>query len=530
MRFKRLSALVTMLAFAAALLAGCGGSSHGSASGGSSLSNSGGTPQRGGNLVVDIVKSPDDFDIDTTADNESIWGLDDMAEGLFSNAPNGHSVVPWLATGYTVSPDKLTYTFQLRHGVKFSNGQPMTSKDVVFSITQAASAADGANNYVDTEIKKVVADGPNAVKIVLNFPWAPLLADLAMYANDIFPDHFMGQSAQQFFQHPVGTGPFKMSQWVKGQYVRLTRNPYYWQHGKPYLNSITLQAVTDSNTRVIQLRGGQAQVIEQAPFALMPSLQSAGFKLGLFPSSRIDYLTMNELFKPFKDPHVRLAVAEALNRPAIMKSVFFGHGQVANSPYMPIVSYYSPVGLPAHNLAAAKAELAKSAYPRGGFTVDFLAAGGDPVQAPVAQIVASELAPLGIKVKIHQLDTAEVQDQEHAFHYGMRETLWTNDIIDPDEYTSFVICGSASACGGVYANYTHFDDPRIDKLTLQGEKTLGSSARAAIYLQIQRLAARELPEIWLGYSPFAYVFSPKVHDYLVYTQGNTHFENTWLSK
>ena len=184
--------------------------------------------------------------------------------------------------------------------------------------------------------------GAYAVKITTKQPWAPLLADLALFANAIFPDHYLGQSRAQFFQHPVGTGPFEFDQWVKGQYLRLKRNPHYWQAGKPYLDTITYQAVSDANTRVVQLRGGQAQIIEQAPFALLSSLQSSGYQLGLFPSTRIDYVTMNELFKPFKDPHVRMAIPRRSNRPAIMKSVFFGHGQVANSPLMPNVDYYSP--------------------------------------------------------------------------------------------------------------------------------------------------------------------------------------------
>jgi Bacterial extracellular solute-binding proteins, family 5 Middle len=326
------------------------------------------------------------------------------------------------------------------------------------------------------------ADGPYEVRITTKTRWAPLLADLALFANAVFPEHYLGPSRAQFFQHPIGTGPFAFDRWVKGQYLRLTRNRYTWQAGKPYLNSITYQAVSDANTRVVQLRGGQAQIIEQAPFPLLSSLQSQGFKLGLFPSTRIDYLTMNEQCKPFKDPHVRLAIAEGLDRPAIMKSVFFGHGEVANSPRMLNVTYYSPVGLPAYDLAAARQQMAESRYPHGGLTVDFIAGAGDPVQTPVSQIVAAELKPLGITVKIRQLDPSEVTAQEQSFHFGMRETYWTMDIIDPDEYVSFVLCGS---CGS-FANWTHFDDPTINTLTGKAEGTFSSSQRAAIYAQIQK--------------------------------------------
>jgi peptide/nickel transport system substrate-binding protein len=516
---------VLMLACATLLLAGHGGSSSASAA-----ATVGGGPAHGGALTVDIPTAPIDLDVDTSSDNESIWALEDMAEGLFRNAANGRSVVPWLATSYKLSPDKLTWTFQLRRGVRFSDGRPMTSKDVVWSLTQAASPKDSGNSYIDAAIKSVAADGPYAVTIRTKVRWAPLPADLAMYVNDIFPARLLGQGRAQFFAHPIGTGPFEMSRWVKGRQMTLVRNPNYWQTGKPYLGSLTLRAVPAASTRIANIRRGRAQIIEEAPFARLRSLRRAGLRLGLFPSSRIDYVTMNEQFRPFKDVHVRLAVAKALNRQAIMKKIFFGHAQLANSPFMPGLKYYRAVGLPARRVAAARAELAKSHYPRGGFTVDFIAARGDPIQVPAAHMVAEELAPLRIKVRIRLLSPSRVEAEEHAFNYGMRETYWTNDIVDPDEYTAFTLCGSASKCGGVYANFTHFDDPRIDKLTVAGETILGSEKRAQIYGRIQQLAAHQIPMVWLGYSPFSYVYSPSVRGYHVSTQGNTHFENVWLSR
>jgi peptide/nickel transport system substrate-binding protein len=517
-------AIATAIAALGVALTACGGSSS-SGSASNAASTTTGAPVRGGNLVIDTATPAQDFDVNTTSDNESIWPLDEIAEELYVNGRDGKSLVPWLATGYSLSPDKLTWTFQLRHGVRFSTGQPMTSKDVVWSITQSLNPKS-TWSFIDSPIKSVTADGPSAVKITTKQPWAPLLADLALFANAIFPDHYMGETRAEFFNHPVGTGPFEFSQWVKGQYLKLTRNPYYWQAGKPYLDSVTYQAVSDATTRTVQLRGGQAQIIEQAPFALLTSLKSSGFQLGLFPSTRIDYITMNEQFAPFKDPKVRLAVAQAINRSAIMQSVFFGHGQVANSPLMPNVTFYSPQGLPSYDPAAAKQDLTASSYPHGGFTIDFIAGAGDPVQTPVSQIVAQELEPLGIKVKIRQLDPSQVTAQEQSFHFGMRETYWTMDIIDPDEYVSFVLCGS---CGS-FANWTHFDDPQIDKLTAQAEKTFSDSARAAIYAQIQKLAGETNPMVWLGYSPYSYVYSSKVHGYYVYPEGNTHFEDVWLSK
>jgi peptide/nickel transport system substrate-binding protein len=514
----RRTAAAAGLAVLMMLAVGCG---SGVAPGSSA---SAGGPRRGGNLVIDIATPQQDFDVNTTSDNESIWTLDQIAQTLFINSPTGRSVQPELATSYTLSPDRLSWTFQLRHGVRFSTGKPMTSKDVVFSLQQALNPKS-IWNFIDAPIKSVRADGPYAVTITTKTPWSPLLADLALFANAIFPANWGGETRAQFFQHPVGTGPFKMASWIKGQSITLVRNPYYWQKGKPYLNSVTYNAVSDANTRVTQLRAGQADVIEQAPYAVLKSLATSGYRLGLFPSTRIDYVTMNELFKPFRDPHVRLAISYALDTSAIMRAVFFGYGRAADSPLMPTVSYYSPVGLHTSNLALARRELAASHYPHGGFTIDFIVGSGDPVQVPVAQIVQNDLKPLNIHVKIRLLDPSQVTAQEQSFHFGMRETYWTMDIVDPDEYISFVLCGTC----GAYANWTHFDDPQIDRLTRQAESTFNAATERSLYTTIQKLAAADAPIVWLGYSPYDYVYSGKVHGFRVYPEGNAHLENVWLS-
>jgi peptide/nickel transport system substrate-binding protein len=516
--------LAVPAALAALLLAaGCAGTAGSPASSGPSAG--GGTPVRGGNLVIDIATPQQDFNVTTTSDNESIWTYDQVAQTLYLNGQDGKSLTPGLATSYSLSPSRLQWTFRLRHGVRFSTGAPMTSKDVVFSIGQALSPKS-IWNFIDAPIKSVRAAGPYTVVITTKTPWAPLRADLALFANAIVPDNFGGQTSAQFYQHPVGTGPFKIASWVRGRSLKLVRNPYYWQRGRPYLSSVTYDAVTDASTRVVQLKGSQAQIIEAAPFAQLAALKAAGFELGLFPSTRIDYVTMNELDRPFKDPRVRRAISDALNTRAIMQAVFFGHGQAADSPLMPTVSYYSPVGLHAGDLALAKKELAGSSYPHGGFSIDFIAGAGDPVQTTVAQVVQAELKPLHIQVKIRELDPAQVTTQEQSFHFGMRETYWTMDIIDPDEYVSFVLDGQA----GSYANFTHFNDPAINALTSQAETTFSTGTRQALYTKIQRLAAAQAPIAWLGYSPYDYVYSAAVHGFRVYPEGNAHLENVWLSR
>jgi len=525
----RLSGVLGILLLAA--LAACGNS----AAAGSSSAGSSGTPQKGGNLVVDTLTPVSDFDVWETSDNESIWAYDQIGQTLFENGSDGKSVTPLLATSYSLSADQLTWTFQLRQGVRFSNGTPMTSADVVFSIEQEANQTNDTGwGYLDAAIKSVTATGPSTVQITTTTPWAPLLADLAFFGNAIVPNNYGGETHAQFYQNPIGTGPFMISQWVKGQYLKLVRNPNYWQAGKPYLDSVTFQAVADDNTRVLQLRGAQAQIIEDVPFGSIASVRSAGYDVGLFPSTRIDYVTMNEYNSGgadtnqwFTDPHVRAAISYAIDTQAIAQAVFFGYGQPANSPLMPSVEYYAPGQVDCCDLTKARQQLAESTYPNGGFSIDFITTEQDQVQYKIAQIVKADLAPLNITVNLRLLDPSTVTAQEQSFHFGMRETYWTMDIIDPDEYLSFVLDGSPA--GGAYANFTHFDDPTLDSLIAEAETTFNSTSRAALYAAIQQRAAADAPIIWIGYSPYRYGYSSKVHGYSVYPEGNTHFEDVWLS-
>src|SRR5438132_289397 len=190
----------------------------------------------------------------------------------------------------------------------------------------------------------------------------------------------------------LGTGPFMRDKRVVGQSVTFKRNPNYWQKGKPYLDSVTWACVTNENTRELQLRGGQIQVDEFPPFNSISKLQhTQGVRMSLFPSTRTDYLDMNEQYAPLADRHVRRAISYAIDRKAIIKSVLFGHGTPANSFLPPQVPFYdskSP-GLQ-YDMAKAKAELAKSKYPKG-FKVSLLVGAGAQVESAMGQILQSSL-------------------------------------------------------------------------------------------------------------------------------------------
>ena len=371
MRHRTTTALALLTVSSLSVLAGCGSGSSTTSSGAS------GAPVRGGNLVIARTADSQSMNNTTVFDNESIWVFEQLFQPLYTVSNNGKSVIPMLATGYTVSANKEAYTFTLRKGVKFSTGKLMTSADVKFSIDQARAAAQGWG-YIDTAIKSVDAPTPSTVVINLKFPWAPLLADLSLFANDIVPAHYGGQTEAQFYTHPVGTGPFKWDYWHKGSALKLVRNTNYWQPGKPYLNSVTWTDTPNDNTRELQIKGGQSQVDEFPAWSTVSSLKStSSVTMDLFNSTRTDYILFNEKRKPFQDVHVRRAISLAIDRKALVKAVLFGNGTPANSFMPPQVPFYQKAtpGLQ-DNLTQAKAEMAKSSVPKG-FSTTLLVPSGN---------------------------------------------------------------------------------------------------------------------------------------------------------
>jgi peptide/nickel transport system substrate-binding protein len=480
-------------------------------------------PVRGGHLVFARIADIETLDPTVAVDNPSIWADEQIFQTLYAVAANGQGTVPGLATGYTVSANKLTWTFTLRKGVEFSTGQPLTAADVAFSINRARVSKQGLG-YIDGNIASVSAGSSNTVVVKTVRPWAPLLADLALYVNGVIPNNFGGKTATAFFQHPIGTGPFEFGSWVRGQSLTLVRNPHYWQPGLPYLDSVEFTVVPNANSRLLTLEGNQAQIVDAPPAPAVATLSaSSSLEAGIFPSTLIVVLLPNERYKPMADVHVREAIAYAIDQSAIVKAVLLGRGSRANSILPSGVPYYNPSnpGIN-YNLSRARAELAQSHYPHG-FKLAFLT---DSDYSEVAEVIQQELAPLGIKVSITTVPSSDLFTEQQAFNYQLSIDDWTMDISDPSEYATYALDGT----GGSYSFFTNYNNAEMSKLVEQAATTLNTTQRAKLYNQIQTFADQQLPQIPLYYAPLIYGVSKKVHDFTVTPLGNYPLQNVWLSK
>jgi peptide/nickel transport system substrate-binding protein len=513
LRFTGIAAVATVA------LAACGG-------GASSSSGSGGAPVAGGTLT--IARSQDIISMDktTTFDNNSIYVMEQIMEPLFTVSKDGSKVEPWLATGYDISADKLTYTIHLRKGVTFSDGKPLTAADVKFSIDEDTKTGTDGWGYINSAIDTVTATDDSTVTIKLKYAWAPLLADLSLFSNGIIPNNYGGKSKDAFYAAPVGTGPFVWGSWTKGQSVKVTANKKYWGH-KPHLDAVTWTVVADANTRKLQLQGGQIDIDDTPDWSSFSSLKgTAGINAQTFPSTYEEYVTFNEQHKPFQDVHVRRAIASAIDRSAIIKTVLFGNGTVADSLLSPGTPFYDKNnGAPGFDLATAKQEMAQSSVPNG-FSTTILISSGNPDQASIAQILQSELKAIGIDLKITQLDPTAQKQARLKSQFDMVAQAWTMDIPDPDEWTSFAVDPN----GGSHSSFSYYNNPQVIDLNKQAEKETDDSKRQQLYSQLQKQVSTDSPFAYLYYAPYVFAMKNSVKGFYSTPLGNYHLEDVYKTK
>ena len=367
------------------------------------------------------------------------------------------------------------------------------------------------------------------VVVKTKYKWAPLIADIALFSNAIVPKGYDGKTKKAFYDAPVGTGPFKWDHWTKGKEVKFDKFDKYWQKGKPYLDSVTWTYVGDDNTRLLQLKGNQAQIDEFPGWAQVEPLKStAGITMTLFPSTRTDYVLFNEHFKPFQDVHVRRAISYLIDRKALVKAILFGNGTPANSFLPPNVPYYDPKspGIQ-YNIAKAKAEMAKSSVPKG-FTTTFeavarLARPGHHRAGPAGRGQAARHQDQhhqeGRERLERRLEQRDVPRHEQlVLDDGHRRPGRARLVLDRPVAGRALVPDLLQQPGG----------DRRDARRPRASSTRRSARRST--RRCRRSPPRTRSWRFLYYSPFRYAYSNKVQGFQVYPTGNYHLEDVWMQK
>jgi peptide/nickel transport system substrate-binding protein len=500
---------------------------------------------RGGQMT--FGRSADSLFLDPVLNdaNVDIWILTNLYDTLLQPSDDGKSVRPGLATGYTVSADGKSMKLTLRPGIKFADGSSITAADVKFSLDRARNPDNGAWVGLIGSIASVSASG-NTVTLTLKNPDPSLPAALATFNTAIMSQKLFnaapgakdGDKAKAFAEKPIGSGPFVLSEWKRGSYMVLKRNPYYWKKGEdgkalPYLDTLRFEVIPDDNTRILKLQAGEIQGAEFIPFSRVAELKgNAKLNMQLFPSTKVNDIIMNNRPKlkdgsanPLSDVRVRQALNYAVNRDALIQLVTFGTGK----PMKSFMSSSTPLfdttqkGY-SYDPAKAKSLLAAAGF-GNGVDVTALSTSGSADDQALLTAIQQMWGAVGVRLKIEQLDNATKTARYRANDFQMRTGAWTDDIADPSEITGYY-----AVYGDTEAAHTGFKNDTIEKLFVQSQQEPSRVKRASLYRQIQTLYTNASPTIYLFETPYPVALTKNVKGFIQIPLGNNIFERTSIEK
>jgi peptide/nickel transport system substrate-binding protein len=456
----------------------------------------------------------DDLDPQVNSANETIWLVQSIYSRLVQASEDGTEIEPDLAESWDISPDGLTYTFHLRDA-QFADGTPVTADDVVWSIERANAYEGGWGFLLEKPVKSITATDPKTVTFSLNLPHAPLLADLALYAYGILPKAAV-ESNPDFFNKPYGAGPFMVESMDPTTEVDMVVNPH-WYGAKPNISNVKIKIITDDNARVLALQAGDVDVIENPPGNAMSQIDSdPNLQATPFPSTRVDFMFMNNTDPILSDMRVRQAIQSAIDFDQ-MNQVAYQGTAVPGSSFMPyqMMFWNASLGTPKRDLDKAKQLLSDAGHPGGGFSLSYVTVAGDAAGNAQALTVQQNLKDIGITVNIEAGDQTVTYGRENQMDYQLGQRYWTNDIIDPDQVTTFAVDVTASG-----SFHSQWDNAEAAKLVNDARSETDSAQRQKAYERIQEIVYNEVPYIPLAYPPFRYAQGKWVDGFRVSPLGN----------
>ena len=416
-------------------------------------------------------------------------------EGLVRLGPGG-SVRPWLASGWSVSPDGLTYSFRLRPGVRFHDGAPLDAAAVRFSLDRAR-AADSTNSQKPRfqVIDSVATPDPLTVVVRLKRRSSTFLQVLGWGDAAILSPSSAGADAV----HPVGTGPFRFVGWRRGEAVTLARDPHYWGGGA-HVQRLEFRFLADPTAAEAALKAGDVDAFPgfPAPEAMAGLARDPHFTVRIGTSEGETLLAVNERSGPLADIRVRRALAYAIDRRAVIQGAMFGYGQPIGSHYPPQdPGYVDLTGLYPHDPARARALLAEAGYPHGlALTLKL----PPPSYARRSgEIIAANLAQAGVRVRLEDVEWAQ----------------WLADVFGRHDFQLTIVSHVEPLDYDIYGRddyYFGYASPEAKALLALIEQSPDAAERLRALQDLQRLIARDAVNVFLFEMPVLGVWTSRLHD------------------
>src|SRR5215475_5174252 len=501
-------------------------------------------PRRGGILQVALAGDPPSLDMHQEQTFMVAQPMGPIYNNLIVFDPHNYpKIIGDLAKSWTVSDDYLTYTFTLHAGVKFHDGSELTSADVKASWDRMVFPPEGVvsprrGNY--PMIKSIEAPDPSTVVFHLHYPSPSFLTNMAHPANFIYAKKYLDQDQNWYKKNTMGSGPFKLKQYVHGSSFEMERNPKYWKPGLPYLDGIKYYIIADDGARAKAIRAGRVDVeLRFLPPGEVDAIKAQmGDKVVVAAIQNIVNfgVTINVDKKPFDDERVRKALSLALDRYDMVKTLapitnldtigglMHPDSQWALSPEelqeMPGFGKDHEA-----NLQEAKRLLAEAGYPNGFKTV----LTNRNVKLPyidLAVYVISEWKKIGVE--------AEHKVEESATYSKTRVTRDFELVIDP--YGSATVGDPDEMLDkfttGASENWGRFSDPVVDKLFEQQSREMDPQKRIELVKQIDKRVLEKVWRIHGLWNTRLEVRSAKIRNYTPQPSHwmNRRFEDVWLAE
>jgi len=473
-------------------------------------------------LVMIIESSPTNLDprvgIDGSSERIDSLIFDDLLE-----RDEHLSVTPALAESWEI-PDPRTYVFHLHHGVKFHNGQPLTSRDVKWTIDslltgKIRSTKAASYDFVDS----IEARDEYTVVFHLKKPFATLLWRLSDGAMGIVPYGSLGEMSD----HPVGSGPFRFVRAEPDKEVVLERNHEYWGL-TPRLDHIRMMVVPDTITRALELRKGSADIAINAltPDMVVTLEREPGLEVLRAPGTMLQYMNFNLRDPLLRDVRVRQALAYAIDRGPMLEFLWRGFAQPAAS-ILPAQSWAYDGDVPRyeHDPERARQMLDAAGYPaRNGvrFRLVMKTSTDENTRLMVA-VLQQQLRDVQIQLEIRTFEFATFFADVTKGAFQIHSLRWIGGNEDPDIF-EYAFHSSKFTPNG--ANRTFYANLRVDQLIDQARSELDQGKRKALYGEIQRILAEDMPSINLWYLDNVLVHTKRVKNLSLNPAGDYDFLKT----
>ncbi|AMB84886.1 diguanylate cyclase [Pseudomonas agarici] len=477
--------------------------------------------QAAGVLTIGCREDSTTFDPIKSAQNRDTWVFANVYDTLVRVDKAGTQLEPGLAQSWTTSPDGLTYTFKLRPA-KFSDGSAITASDAAFSLLRIRD--NKASLWSDSYklIDKAEAKDPQTLVVTLKTPSVPFVSQLASPTASVLSQKAiekMGEDA--YAETPVVSGAFTVKEWIRGDRVVLEKNPDFWQAASVSLDGVEWISIPDDNTRMLKVQAGELDSAIFVPFSRVDALQKdQNLVVHLDPSTREDHLLINHAHGELAKPQVREALDYAIDKKSLVDTVTFGKGVVAYS-YIPKGGQYHYADNLQRRYDPEKAKKLLSEAGVSNLKLNYVVNAGNEADEQIAVMVQQQLAKVGITANLQKVDPTQSWQMLIDGAYDLSVMYWTNDILDADQKTTFVLGHDTNN------NYmTGYRNEKVKELVAAARIESDPVKRKQMYIDLQKMAKADVNWIDLYYSPYINISRNNIENFQQNPLGRFSLEET----